>query len=125
MGSHYPYDSFPSGHAQGSATLFGYLAYLINRRSFWIFTILLVFFISLSRLYSVLHWPTDVIVGITLAVIILAVAIPIEKRITKLSSKAHWLLAVTVPIILMIIFPEEEGVKYAGFLLGAGIGFLL
>ncbi|WP_216828604.1 phosphatase PAP2 family protein [Alkalihalobacterium elongatum] len=125
VGSHYPYDSFPSGHAQGSATLFGYLAYMINKRAFWIFAITIVLLISTSRLYSGLHWPTDVMVGISLAVIILTVAIAIEKRISRLTTKIKWLLAIVFPIVLMIVFPEEEGIKYAGFLLGAGVGYLL
>lgn len=125
VGSHYPYDSFPSGHAQGSATLFGYLAYMINKRSFWIFAIIIVFLISLSRLYSGLHWPTDVMVGVSLAVVVLIIAIAIEKRVSKLSTNIKWFLAIAFPIFLMVIFPEEEGIKYAGFLLGAGVGYLL
>ncbi|GAE34726.1 phosphatase PAP2 family protein [Halalkalibacter akibai] len=125
VGSHYPYDSFPSGHAQGSATLWGYLAYLIARPSFWVFSIVLVLFISLSRLYSGLHWPTDVVVGMILAVIILMLAIYLQSKLSKLSKKVKWMLAIGVPFVIIAIFPEEEGIKYAGFLLGAGLGYLL
>ncbi|MFC0470788.1 phosphatase PAP2 family protein [Halalkalibacter kiskunsagensis] len=125
VGSHYPYDSFPSGHAQGSTTLWGYLAYLMAKPLFWVLSIILIFFISLSRLYSGLHWPSDVLVGIFAAIILLVIAVRLQNRLSNLSSKYHWSLATVVPLLLVFIFPEEEGVKYAGFLFGAGIGYLL
>ncbi|GAE24375.1 phosphoesterase [Halalkalibacter wakoensis JCM 9140] len=125
VGSHYPYDSFPSGHAQGSTTLWGYLAYLVARPIFWIFSVVLILCISFSRLYSGLHWPTDVIVGVIIAVFILVISIQLQERISSLPIKVKWILALIIPVMIVSIFPEEEGVKYAGFLLGAGVGYLL
>lgn len=124
-GSHYPYDSFPSGHAQGSTTLWGYLAYALKRPYFWGLAIFFIFFISLSRLYAGLHWPLDIIGGILTAIIILIIGIRGEQVISKLSNRMKWLLAITFPFVLLLIFQEPEGAKYAGFLLGAGIAYLL
>ena len=78
-----------------------------------------------SRLYTGLHWPMDVLVGILLAVIILVIAVRIQTKISELSPKIQWVLAILVPFFIVIVFTEEEGIKYAGFLLGAGIGYLL
>ncbi|WP_332633670.1 phosphatase PAP2 family protein [Halalkalibacter flavus] len=124
VGSHYPYDSFPSGHAQGSTTLWGYLAYLVAKPLFLVFSIILILCISFSRLYTGLHWPTDVVIGIIVAVIILIISIRLQDKISKLSEKVKWTLAIVTPLLIVAVFPEEEGVKYAGFLLGAGIGYL-
>ncbi len=125
VGSHYPYDSFPSGHAQGSATLWGYLAYVVKRPSFTFFAIMLILFISLSRLYAGLHWPSDIIIGASLGLLFVIIAIVVQEKIAKLPKKLHWLLAIFVPIALLIVFTEPEGIKYSGFIFGAGIGYLV
>jgi hypothetical protein len=125
VGSHYPHDSFPSGHAQGSATLWGYLAYLIAKPKFWVLAVILVFLISLSRLYTGLHWPIDVISGILIAIVILVVGIKIEEKLIHLSRSMQWLLAIIVPVLFVFLFPQSEGYKYSGFLLGAGIAYLI
>ncbi|RNA70103.1 phosphatase PAP2 family protein [Alteribacter keqinensis] len=125
VGSHYPYDSFPSGHAQGSATLWGMTAIWLKSRAFWIFAAVLVLMISMSRLYTGLHWPTDITTGMAVAATILLIYVKTEKWIVGWSIKRKWIAVIVLPLILMGIFPESEGMKYSGFLLGAGIGYLL
>ncbi len=123
--SHYPYDSFPSGHAQGSATLWGMIAYQLRNRLFWVFAVFLVASISLSRLYVGLHWPTDVLAGIFIAAFIIFLAVKLEKWIVQWPEKAKWFGAIALPIVMMLVFPAPEGMKYGGFLLGAGIGYMV
>ena len=57
--------STPSGHAQGSAALFGYLAWFTaNRRRgvLWIVILgLLILLVALSRVYLGVHFPGDVL----------------------------------------------------------------
>lgn len=125
VGSHYPHDSFPSGHAQGSATLWGYLAYKSKKPILIAFAAILIILISVSRLYTGLHWPIDIIVGIILGVTIIIMASFMDKFISSLGVGLQWGLAIFVPLILVLIFPEEEGFKFAGLLLGAGTGYLL
>jgi membrane-associated phospholipid phosphatase len=124
VGSHYPHDSFPSGHAQGSTTLWGYLAYAYQNRTLWIIAIFLILAISLSRLYTGLHWPTDVLAGILIGVVMVALGIKVTGWVQRLSPKVLWLLACIVPIVLYFVFSEDTA-KYCGFLLGAGISYLL
>jgi undecaprenyl-diphosphatase len=67
--------SFPSGHAMGSAIVYFTVAYLIARlekrrwmRAVTIITsLLLVLLISVSRLYLGVHYPSDVLAGMTIA----------------------------------------------------------
>lgn len=123
--AHFPHDSFPSGHAQGSATLWGYLAYMINRPVFWVISILFISCISLSRLYTGLHWPTDIAAGIMIAIVILLLGVRIANLVAKLPISWKWGLAIAFPIALSFAYPEADAVKYAGFLLGAGVAYLL
>ncbi len=125
VGTRFPHDSFPSGHAQGSATLWGYIAYEVNRRNIWIAVALLVGLISVARLYTGVHWPLDITAGVLLALVIIVIAHFAVKKITKLSYKVKMTLAIGLPIIMMFLFTDPEGVKYAGFILGAGVGYLL
>ncbi|SDZ02680.1 PAP2 superfamily protein [Evansella caseinilytica] len=125
VGTHFPHDSFPSGHAQGSATLWWYIAASVKKRSFWIFSIILVLLISFSRLYTGVHWPADIIGGMAIATVILLVARFIENIIDSLTEMVKFILAVIVPLMLVLIFPEPEGYRYGGFLLGGGIGYFI
>jgi membrane-associated phospholipid phosphatase len=53
----------PSGHAQSSVIIWGTIALYIRKRWVWILSILMIFFISLSRVYLAVHFPTDILLG--------------------------------------------------------------
>ena len=53
----------PSGHAQNAVAVWGFLARQASRAWIWIAALALIFFISLSRLYLGVHFPTDILGG--------------------------------------------------------------
>ncbi len=122
---HFPYDSFPSGHAQGSASIWTYLAYIVAKPIFWVFAIFIVILISFSRLYTGLHWPSDVMAGLLIGVLITVIAIKLSPLVERLDRKMHWLLILVIPIILALIAPGSSEAKASGFMFGAGVAFLL
>jgi undecaprenyl-diphosphatase len=73
-----PGDSFPSGHAVTSTILFGALAAFAGRiaprraRTFAIAAALLVAGIAASRVYLGVHWPSDVVAGVAIGYLCLA-----------------------------------------------------
>ena len=76
--------SFPSGHALFATCFFGGIAVLMAHRLeirtgqvlIWLVALVLIFLISVSRIYLGVHYPTDVIGGFAVGVIwVIAVAL--------------------------------------------------
>jgi membrane-associated phospholipid phosphatase len=61
----------PSGHAQNALAMWGALAIALRRRWAVIALGVLIFLISLSRLYLGVHFPSDVLAGWAIAAILL------------------------------------------------------
>lgn len=87
--------SFPSGHSISALVVFGLLILLIrrnvaDRRKANILTALLLipcFGIGLSRIYVGVHYPTDVLAGWCLGVIVITVILEIMETVKKAASK--------------------------------------
>lgn len=69
---------FPSGHAQGAALFWGYLALRHPRRWLLVLSVLLIALVGLSRVYLGVHFPLDVLGGVAigLGVLLLGAAFP-------------------------------------------------
>ncbi len=112
-----PSFSFPSGHAVIAICLYGFISYLIIKRvrSVWYKALtiaaffLLVTAIGISRIYLGVHYPSDVIAGWYLGLLILTIAIagyeinfqvPVSTSRKKISlaSKVITLLLTFVPL---------------------------
>ena len=55
--------SFPSGHSEGSACIFGGTAVSLKKKWVTIAAIIIVFFVGVSRFCLGVHYPTDVMCG--------------------------------------------------------------
>lgn len=100
--------STPSGHAQTSAALFGYLAWFLagrRRRVLWIVVWgLLIILVALSRVYLGVHYPGDVLWGIALGLALVALYTWLKPvllpRLKQLSLGIHVLLALIVAALV-------------------------
>lgn len=83
--------SFPSGHALFAVTFFGLLIYIAWRefKNIWVRTIailicsILIFLISLSRIYLRVHYASDVIAGLAIGFIWLRLVLWIIDRVEQ------------------------------------------
>lgn len=115
-------NGFPSGHAQGSVTLWGYLAYRIQNAGFRTLCTFLVGMIVLSRLYLGAHYLADVLGGLAIGLAVLALFLMGFARNwgAGLPTWAKLALSIVVPLGMMLFY----GDGHAPLVLGALMGML-
>jgi membrane-associated phospholipid phosphatase len=108
----------PSGHTQMSTVFWGTLGSLVAKWGMITASILLPLVIAFSRIYLVVHWFTDVLMGFGLGLIILAIFLvilePIENYFEDKSTsiKVIWSILIGIvfatPLVLLNLFPTLE-----------------
>lgn len=76
--------SFPSGHSMNGMT--ASVALLCNDKRFGIPAVILAVIIAFSRLYNFVHFPTDVLFGAVLGIVI---ALIVDKIFAKIGLKQN------------------------------------
>lgn len=118
--------SFPSGHAQGSTTIWYTLMKSKKPRAALVVTgVVIIFLVSLSRLYLGVHWPLDVVAGIGLGVVIVSLMAKTENIKFPKSLSLRLALSILLPLLMLLIFPHKDVFKYTGMLSGILIGYNL
>ncbi|MFW9970020.1 MAG: phosphatase PAP2 family protein [Candidatus Odinarchaeota archaeon] len=159
VGNNYGFDDpsygFPSGHAQNSTVVWGYIGKKFKdnykTKNIPIIPIILsviIFFVSISRIIIGVHDLQDIVGGVLIGMGVLLLFIYIEPFFSKLFNKLNFIvkiiLTAVVAILLFIIgtilFPNaglglvdpplyyrDDGgfAQVAGALLGFGIAYLL
>lgn len=121
--------SFPSGHAQGTTIVWGYLGHWQQNRAFWAVAVVLILLTSLSRVYLGVHFPQDIVGGIAIGVVYLLafnwITAQWGQGLAKLHLIAKAILLVLFSVALLAAHPSEDTAMIIGALAGMGLGFLL
>ena len=119
----------PSGHSQNAIVFWGVIAHWISKAWAWAVAILLMLLIGLSRIYLGVHFPSDVLVGWVIGIVILGIYIVLGERVEKwlggLSLAVQILLALALPILLLAIQPSDVMVQVTGAFAGIAVGVAL
>lgn len=116
----------PSGHSQSAVVLWGTIAAWVRKTWFWVVAVALMVLIGFSRIYLGVHFPTDVLagwtIGVVLLVIYLAVQPGVKKKLAELSLGAQIALSMAAPIVLILIHPVKDTTTTMAVLAGMGVG---
>ncbi|KEQ18964.1 phosphatase PAP2 family protein [Endozoicomonas numazuensis] len=136
----------PSGHTQNTVVLWGLLASTLKSRWLWALALLMIFSTALSRLYLGVHFPSQILVGISFGTIILFLIISLEQSFLNfLNIKTFWqrcfivLIACSLPLLTALfireilnwgvsssaLFPYSKLSKFTGLFAGIGLGLLI
>ncbi len=113
--------SFPSGHAQGSMTLWGLIA-LDNKHSKKLVFIsaVMIILISFSRLYFAVHFPLDILGGWMFAIAVLGVYTLMRHYKVNIP---YW-AALVIFIAIAVIAPQSRSLKVSATLAGMYLGMI-
>lgn len=116
--------SFPSGHAQNAALVWGLLALHFRKRWFGYLSAAIVLLIGFSRVYLGVHFPTDVLggwlIGGVLAWAYARGSMPFATWAERLSLPFQLTLALGLPSLLTF----AHGTRYTAMALGGLAGAL-
>ena len=113
---------FPSGHAQLSTTFWGLVAFYTRRRSVTLLAVALVGLISFSRLYLGLHFPIDVVGGILIGLLFVALGAWTKGRIPEFTVGPLLVIGLGIPLSLQLLFPTPESALVLGGLAAFIVG---
>ncbi len=118
--------AFPSGHAQGSTTLWLMLALLIRKKWLNYFAVIMIILVSVSRLYLGVHYPVDIFGGILMGLFLVLVYDKYIHDNAKLFLTAKTALGKTALLSIVILFftilyPVDDAVTILAVLWGFGI----
>jgi membrane-associated phospholipid phosphatase len=108
----------PSGHAQNAAAVWGVLAASLQRGWAWIAAGILIFLVGFSRLVLGVHFPTDVLAGWLIGVLLVWVALRLEKPVLAWLKKmrmGYGVLAILLLSLILILMSVLARLSLAGW----------
>ena len=130
-----PNYSTPSGHAQNSSTLYGWLTTRVKTWWMTLISIILVGLVGISRIYLGVHYLGDVLLGWGIGIVIVLVFVYLEKPAKDYLSKyntEHLLVVLLIAGFLLTLIasllpqpPNDNLGAYGGLTMGFAIGLIL
>ena len=119
----------PSGHSQNSVTVYGFLAAQARRPRAWALASLITFSVGWSRIYLGVHFPSDVLGGWLVGLLVLIFYLRVEPEIEIYLRTWPWryqmALAILLPLVLFLVDANQDSAQLMGIVLGLMAGVLV
>jgi hypothetical protein len=106
----------PSGHSQNAVVEWSTIASWLHRRWAWAAAIILIFFIGLSRMQLGVHFPSDVLLGWLLGILLYLAIARLEKPFLT------WFLKISLIARMMAALLTILGIILISFLVRLSLG---
>ena len=118
---------WPSGHAQVAVTLWGLIAYELKDKWVSLGAITVIFLIAFSRMYLGVHDLGDVVSGLLIGALILALwHFAVIYKIYESLSKNSWLFLILLfQVFFYTSYPVHEGHEASLWFLGVMTGWFI
>ena len=117
-----PGASFPSGHALLATTFWGLAASYVRRGWFTALAAMLIVAVALSRLYLGVHFPSDVIGGVLIGVVVVVAGRSLDRLRWNWNRTVVVLAGVLLPLALHLLLPTAASGLYLGALAAFIVG---
>jgi len=117
--------SFPSGHTQGTTSLWATAMLRHGRAWMYIAGISAIVLVGYSRMYLGVHWPVDVVGGIVIGVVWALAADRIFSVIEKIKKRYILLTVFGTVCAAIFLISNETSFKVAAVILGFTIGYTI
>ncbi|MDR0998832.1 MAG: phosphatase PAP2 family protein [Treponema sp.] len=121
------FNGFPSGHAQNSLVAGIIIASWGGKKRYYCLALFLSLLIGFSRIYLGVHFPTDLLGGWILGVLILAGYFLLGKRIEEALARGgpriQRIAAGAAAFVMILYRPQAELLMPGAFVLSMGLGY--
>lgn len=117
-------NSFPSGDACAATIVYGGLAAYFRNKFLYVAAVIIIALVSYSRLALGVHYPTDVIGGIFLGILLLMIQFKvIEKSWSRMNIDMliYFPFVIIIPVLISALFAEITPIVAAGALSGLSL----
>jgi membrane-associated phospholipid phosphatase len=118
----------PSGHSQSAAVIWGILAFRLKKAWCWIVAVSLMILIGVSRIYLGVHFPTDVLAGWAVGLVLLSLVIwvvpGVVHRLGGIPLVLSLLLITGVTAVAFLLHPSKDSVSILATFWGFSHGLL-
>jgi len=117
-------NSFPSGDACAATVVYGGLAAYFRNKFLYVAAVIIVSLVAYSRLALGVHYPTDVIGGIVLGILLLMIQFKvIEKKLPliNINKVIYFPLVIIMPVLISTLFADITPIVAAGTFSGLSL----
>ncbi len=118
--------AFPSGHAQGTVTLWLMLALLLRKKWLNSLSIIMIILVPLSRLYLGVHYPVDILGGLLIGAFLVLIYDKylfdnLKEYLSAKTAIGKTAILTILVLFFIILYPADDAITILAVMWGFGM----